>query len=50
MCAGVTKESFCRDFKFLSSMKIRFYKAIENFLKIFFLCEFAYEYSLLCLH
>ena len=31
----------------LISKKIRFYKAVQNFL-ILFLCEFAYKYSLLC--
>ena len=32
------------------SKKIRFYKAVQNFLKKNFLCEFAYKYSLLCIH
>ena len=32
------------------SKKIRFYKAVQNFLKKNFLCKFAYKYSLLCIH
>ena len=32
------------------SKKIRFYKAVQNFLKKKILCEFAYKYSLLCIH
>ena len=34
---------------FLSG-KIRFYRAVQNFLKKNFLCEFAYKHSLLCMH
>ena len=30
--------------------KLRFYKAVQNFLKKYFLGEFAYKYSLLCIH
>ena len=40
MCPGVTKGTFRRDFHY---KKIRFYKAVENFLKKNFLCEFAYK-------
>ena len=32
------------------SKKIRFYKAVQNFLKKFFICEFVCKYSLLCIH
>ena len=32
------------------SKKIRFYRAVQNFLKKNFLCEFACKYSLLCIH
>ena len=43
MCAGVTKGAFVG---IVISKKIRFYKAVQNFLKKI-LCEFAYKYSLL---
>ena len=47
MWAGVTKRNFRRDF---IGKKIRFYKAVQKFLKKYFLCELAYKYSLLCIH
>ena len=34
----------------LIGKKIRFYKAAQNFLKKNFWGEFAYKYSLLCIH
>ena len=32
------------------SKKIRFYKAVQNCQKKNILCEFAFKYSLLCIH
>ena len=40
MCDGVTKGPSVGIF---ISKKIRFYKAVQNFLKNVFFCEFAYK-------
>ena len=42
LCAGVTKGTFRRDFL------VR--KAVQNFQKENFPCEFVYKHSLLCIH
>ena len=47
MCAGLTKGKGPSVGIFISK-KVRFYKAVQNLKKI--LGEFAYKYSLPCIH